>query len=153
MVDMERELTVGRLALAGGVKASTVRYYEQLGLLPSPMRTPTGYRVFSQEAVRRLTVIRAAQQFGFSLRDIGAFFRVRDAGGKPCQQVRDAGQHMLSALENEIATLQARRRQIRRTLREWDQILAGTPGEQRAHLLESLEHSPRRPTRLSLRRA
>jgi DNA-binding transcriptional MerR regulator len=153
MVHMEHGMTVGRLAQAGGVKASTVRYYEQLGLLPPTMRTATGYRVFSRQPVRRLTVIRAAQQFGFSLRDIGAFFRVRDAGGKPCQQVRDAGRHMLRTLEAEIATLQARRRQIRRTLQEWDQILTRTPGGQRAHLLEALKDSPRRPRRPSFRRA
>jgi DNA-binding transcriptional MerR regulator len=152
MVHMEHGLTVGRLAQAGGVKASTVRYYDHLGLLPRPMRTATGYRVFSQQAVRRLTLVRAAQQFGFSLREIASFFRVRDAGGKPCQHVRDAGQQMLNALETEIAALQTRRRQIRRTLRKWDHILARTPGDQRAHLLEALEDRPRRPPRLSLRR-
>jgi DNA-binding transcriptional MerR regulator len=152
MVTMEHGLTVGRLAQAGDVKASTVRYYDQLSLLPRPMRTATGYRVFSQQAVRRLTLVRAAQQFGFSLRDIAEFFRVRDAGGKPCQHVRDAGQKMLNALEIEIAGLQTRRREIRRTLREWDHILAGTPGKRRAHLLETLEVCPRRPPRLSLGR-
>jgi DNA-binding transcriptional MerR regulator len=152
MLHMDHGLTVGRLAQAGGVKASAVRYYDQLGLLPRPMRTASGYRAFSQQAVGRLTLVRAAQQFGFSLRDIAAFFRVRDAGGKPCQHVHDAGQRMLNALEIEIAALHARRRQIRRTLQEWDHILARTPGDRRAHLLEALKMCPRRSPGLSLRR-
>ena len=75
---MAHEMTVGRLALATGVKASTVRYYERLGLLPRAMRNASGYRVFAPQAVRRLTVVRAAQQFGFPLREIAAFLRVRD---------------------------------------------------------------------------
>jgi MerR family copper efflux transcriptional regulator len=136
---MERELTVGRLARATGVKTSTVRYYEQLGLLPHSIRTASGYRMFPHHAVRRMALVRAAQRFGFSLRDIAMFFRVRDSGGRPCQQVRDAGQHMLNTLDAEIAGLQARRRQMRRMLRAWDQILAKTPTDQRAHLLEMLE--------------
>ena len=148
---MERGLTVGRLAQAAGVKTSTIRYYEQLGLLPPPIRTAAGYRVFSQQAIRRLTLVRAAQQFGFSLRAIAGFFRVRDSGGKPCHDVRDAGRQMLNALDAEIAGLRARRRQIRQTLREWDQILARTPGDERAYLLEGLDDVPRRSTRRSLR--
>src|SRR5207249_3867961 len=77
MMNMDTGLTVGRLAQVAGVKASTVRYYEELGLLPRPMRTVAGYRVFPHQAVRRLALVRAAQQFGFSLRDIASFFAVR----------------------------------------------------------------------------
>src|SRR6266699_1837793 len=83
-------------------------------------------------------LVRAAQQFGFPPRDIAAFFRVRDSGGKPCHDVRDAGQQMLNALDAEMAGPRARRRQIQQTLREWDQILARTPANQPAHLLEAL---------------
>ena len=135
---MGNENTVGRLASAAGVKASTVRYYERLGLLPRPMRTAAGYRVFPPHAIRRLTLVRAAQQFGFSLREIASFFRVRDSGGTPCRRVRDAGQQVLDALEIEIADLRIRRREIRRTLREWDRMLAATSRDRPAYLLEAL---------------
>lgn len=149
---MERGLTVGRLAETAGVRASTVRYYEKLGLLPQATRTLTGYRVFPHHAARRITLVRAAQRLGFPLHDIAGFLRVRDSGGKPCQHVRDAGQRLLEALDAEIAGLRARRRQITRTLHAWDQILSTTPADQPAHLLERLEIRPSSPTRPPLRR-
>jgi DNA-binding transcriptional MerR regulator len=144
---MEQALTLGRLAQATGVKPSTVRYYDRLGLLPRGTRSAAGYRVFPGHAVRRLTMVRAAQQFGFALREIAAFFHIRDTGGIPCRQVREAGKERLNAVETEILALQAKRRRLRRTLREWDQILARTPRNQRAHLLETLKIRPPVQTR------
>jgi DNA-binding transcriptional MerR regulator len=144
---MERGLTVGRLAEAAGVKASTVRYYEELGLLPRATRTSSGYRVFPHHAVRRIALVRATQRLGFPLHDIAGFLRVRDSGGRPCQRVRAAGEQLLNTLDAEIAGLRARRRQISRTLHAWDQILSTTPADQPAHLLESLRLRPSRPAR------
>src|SRR5262249_42436407 len=45
---MERPLTVGQLARATGVPAKTIRYYEQVGVLPVPRRSATGYRHYSR---------------------------------------------------------------------------------------------------------
>jgi DNA-binding transcriptional MerR regulator len=135
---MKGVLTIGKVAAAAGVTAGTVRYYEQLGLLPRPARTAAGYRSYADDVVHRLTVIRNAQQFGFSLRDIASFLRVRDRGGKPCQHVRDAAQRMLTAVDAQIAELMTKRRQMADTLRRWDARLAHTPPNARAHLLEAL---------------
>jgi DNA-binding transcriptional MerR regulator len=83
-------------------------------------------------------LVRAAKDLGFSLRDIAGFLTVRDAGGKPCQDVRAAGEQLLKDLDVEIARLRTRRRRIRRTLTAWDEILSTTPIGNRAHLLERL---------------
>src|SRR5262245_59386834 len=131
-------MTIGKLAAAAQVRAGTVRYYESIGLLPQPARSCAGYRLYAPEIVRRLTVVRSAQRFGFSLREIAAFLRVREAGGRPCQTVRDAAGQLLGELDAEIAALKARRRRMAGTLRAWDRILARTPHERRAHLLERL---------------
>jgi len=138
---MRNELTVGRIARAAGVTAGTVRYYERLGLLPRAPRTAGGYRVFPPQALRRLSVVRAAKRFGFSLREIAGFLSIRDAGGKPCDGVRDAGRRMLTKLDGEIADLRVRQQRLRRTLREWDRILAANPGNRLVFLLESLTSS------------
>jgi DNA-binding transcriptional MerR regulator len=135
---MNAGLTVGRLAAAAGAKSGTIRYYERLGLLPRAVRTSAGYRVFPAEAIRRLSLVRAAKDLGFSLRDIAGFLTVRDAGGKPCQDVRAAGEQLMKDLDVEIARLRTRRRRIRRTLTAWDEILSTTPIGNRAHLLERL---------------
>ena len=58
---MERPLTVGQLAHATGVPAKTIRYYEQVGVLPVPRRSATGYRHYSRHDVHRLLFIRRAR--------------------------------------------------------------------------------------------
>jgi len=129
-------MTIGQLAAATEVTPATIRYYEQLGLLPKPRRTPAGYREYSPTAVRRLAVIRNAQRFGFSLREIASFLRVRDAGGTPCRNVRDAAQQMLTGVEQQIADLTAKRDQMRQLLALWDARLRTLPADARAYLLE-----------------
>lgn len=56
-------------AKRSGVSAPTIRYYEQLGLLGAILRTPSGYRVFDEHAVRQLVFLRKARELGFSLED------------------------------------------------------------------------------------
>jgi DNA-binding transcriptional MerR regulator len=131
-------MTIGALAAEAGVTTGTVRYYERIGLLPKPARTPASYRLYPPELAHRLVVIRNAQQFGFSVRDITAFLRVRESGGRPCESVREAAQRMVTAVDAQIAELTTRRQQMVETLRQWDQKLARmVPGE-RARLLETL---------------
>src|SRR5690349_19410045 len=131
-------MRIGQLAAATEVTAATIRYYEQLGLLPKARRTPAGYREYSPTVVRRLAIIRSAQQFGFSLREIASFLRVRDSGGTPCRNVRDAAQQMLTGVEQQIADLTAKRDQMRQLLALWDERLRTLPSQQRAYLLETL---------------
>src|SRR5690242_12849613 len=120
---MNGVMTIGQLAAAAQVKTATIRYYEQLGLLPKARRTPAGYREYSSGTVRRLALIRNAQRFGFSLREISAFLRVRDGGGTPCRQVRNAAQQMLTDVEKQIADLTGKRDQMLRILAQWDERL------------------------------
>ena len=64
---MERPLTVGQLAHATGVPAKTIRYYEQVGVLPVPRRSGAGYRQYSRHDVHRLLFIRRARALGLPL--------------------------------------------------------------------------------------
>jgi DNA-binding transcriptional MerR regulator len=65
----EPTLTIGKLAAAGGVSASAVRYYERRGLMTEPERI-SGQRRYGPAAIARLRTIRAAQQAGLSLEEI-----------------------------------------------------------------------------------
>jgi DNA-binding transcriptional MerR regulator len=141
---MSGVMTIGQLAAAAEVTPATIRYYEQVGLLPKARRTPAGYREYSAHVVRRLAVIRNAQQFGFSLREIASFLHVRDAGGTPCRSVRDAAQQMLAGVEQQIADLTARRNQMLHMLALWDERLRTLAPDARAYLLETLDRAPRR---------
>ncbi len=64
------QLTIGRLAKEAGVSRSTLRYYEEQGLLKPVARTAAGYRLYAPESAQTLLFIRRAQRLGFSLRDI-----------------------------------------------------------------------------------
>ena len=144
-------LSIGIVANRAGVTPDTIRYYERLGLLPTPARTPAGYRQYGDGIGNRLALIRNAQQFGFSLRDIASFLRVREQGGKPCHDVRRAAQQMLEAVDRQIADLVATRNHMQQTLRRWGKKLGGTSDDQPAYLLETLGASPRRAQRGRLR--
>lgn len=63
-------MKIGELAQRAGVAASAIRYYEQLGLLPKPVRGVNGYRVYSDSALERLHLIQIGQNLGFSLQAI-----------------------------------------------------------------------------------
>ena len=135
-------MKISELAERTGLSAHTIRYYERIGLVPKPMRTPAGYRQYRDGVVNRLALIRNAQQFGFSLREISAFLGVRDGGGKPCHDVRAAAGRMLDAIDRQIGHLVASRKQMKATLKSWDARLAATPANRPAFLLDSLKPAP-----------
>jgi DNA-binding transcriptional MerR regulator len=133
---MRELLTIGKAAALAGVSPDTIRYYERLGLVQKPSRTTGGYRVFPRAIAQRLTLIGNAKRFGFTLREIAGFLRVRDAGGAPCRSVRAAAERTLAAVDRQIADLAARREEMKRTLDAWDETLQHTPAGQPARLLE-----------------
>jgi len=63
-------LRSGELAAAAGVNVQTLRYYERRGLLPEPVRSLGGHRLYPPEAVSLLGVIKAAQRLGFTLDEV-----------------------------------------------------------------------------------
>jgi DNA-binding transcriptional MerR regulator len=132
-------LTIGQVSSSTGETRDTIRYYERIGLVPKPMRTPAGYRQYRDGVVNRLALIRNAQQFGFSLREIAGFLGLRDGGGKPCHDVRAAAARMLEAVDGQIAELIETRKRMKATLKSWDATLAATPVDRPAFLLDGLD--------------
>jgi DNA-binding transcriptional MerR regulator len=130
--------TIGKIAARSGVSRDTIRYYEKLGLLPPVARTAAGYRVYPDAAVDRIGLVRNAVRFGFSLKELAAFLRVREQGGAPCRHVRAAGERILATIERQITELTATREAMHATLRDWDVRLSGTPAGTPAYLLEAL---------------
>jgi len=153
---MATGLTVGQVAARAGVSADSIRYYERLGVLPKAMRTPAGYRSYPETVLNRIALVRNAQRFGFSLREIAGFLRVRERGGKPCHEVRAAAERMLAAVDQQIAELTTTRARMQETLEDWDRRLTRTAADVPARLLETLTFAePMRgaaPTRLPRRR-
>ena len=107
-----RALRVSELATAVGVRPDTIRYYERVGLLPSPNRTPGGYRAYDAAAVDRLRFIRGAQRLGLRLVDIRHLLAVRDTGVCPCEPAEQLLRRRLAEVDAEIARLTALRTEM-----------------------------------------
>ena len=72
-------LSIGEVARKTGIRPSAIRYYEEAGILPAPARV-SGRRCYEPEAVRRIDVLRFAQQAGFTLEEIKTLFHGFGAG-------------------------------------------------------------------------
>jgi DNA-binding transcriptional MerR regulator len=115
---MERPLTVGQLARATGVPAKTIRYYEQVGVLPVPRRSEAGYRHYSRHDVHRLLFIRRARALGLSLATLKALTVELDSGA--CLTMRPRLQALvteqLRAVQQQIAEFHVLARQLAQVL-------------------------------------
>jgi DNA-binding transcriptional MerR regulator len=107
-----RGLRVGELATAPSVTADTVRFYERVGLMPPPQRTPAGYRVYDMTALDRLRFIQGSQRFGLRLRQIRDLLAVRDTGVCPCEPAGQFLQARLEELDAEMTRLGALRTEL-----------------------------------------
>jgi len=94
---------IGTLAQQAGLPIQTIRYYEQLGLLPKPQRSASGYRLYGDEAVDRLVFIRKAQNLGLRLQDIREILELADRGRCPCGHVQQLLRARLEELHRKIA--------------------------------------------------
>jgi MerR family transcriptional regulator, redox-sensitive transcriptional activator SoxR len=102
-------LSIGEAARRAGVSASAMRHYERVGLLPAPARV-SGRRRYDEQIVARLGVIRLAQQAGFTLAEIGAFFEHVPANQSPGEHWRVMADRKLAEIDVFIAQAQATRR-------------------------------------------
>jgi len=100
-------LSIGVLAQQTGCTVPTIRYYEEIGLLPTGPRTDSGRRVYGQAAVRRLTFIRRCRDFGFTIEQVRELVGLVDEPDRPCIEVRDVAARHLAQLRQKLAELQA----------------------------------------------
>jgi DNA-binding transcriptional MerR regulator len=118
----EKPLFIGKLAKQIGVNPKTIRYYEEMNLLPKSKRERNNYRVYSQDAVRRLNFIKKAQSLGFTLREIKGIFALCDRGFKPCCHVRDLLKQRLFDIEQKLSELTILRRELKKVEDEWERM-------------------------------
>ena len=98
-------LTIGELAKRARVNRETVRYYERRRLLPRPWRSISGYRIYSDDALRRLRFIRHAKALGFSLNEIKELLGLRVNSAASCDRVRERTQVKIADIDQKIHVL------------------------------------------------
>ena len=95
---MQDALLIGELAERAGLATSAIRYYESIGLLPEPYRV-SGQRRYGEETLQRLEFIAAAQQAGFTLREIGELSDGFDVRGLAVRKLPEAKSDLKKARE------------------------------------------------------
>ena len=139
---MASGLTIGQLAKAVGVNVQTIRYYERRRLLSPTVRTPSGYRMYGDEAFQRLRFIQNAQALGFTLEEIAGLLNLRVDSAARCGDVQRRAQAKLAKVEAKLCDLEAMARVLKNLIRS---CKAGQPTE-RCPILKSLESNERRTT-------
>lgn len=117
-------LKVGQLAAHAGVGVQTLHYYERLGLLAKPDRSASNYRLYPDDALRRVQFIKKAQSLGFTLEEIKEILGLREQGCAPCRCVADVGKKHLQELDARIAALQKFRRALAKVMPKWERETA-----------------------------
>jgi DNA-binding transcriptional MerR regulator len=102
-----QSVTIGEAARQSGVKVPTIRYYEQIGLLPSPSRSETNRRHYEAADLQRLAFIRHARELGFEIEAIRALLTLQDDPGQPCATADAIAQMRLADVEQRIRSLTA----------------------------------------------
>lgn len=104
---MNKPISIGEAARESGVKVPTIRYYEQIGLLPAPSRSEGNRRFFESGDLRRLMFIRHARELGFEIDDIRALLTLQDDQTQPCATADAIAKAKLVEVERRIRSLQA----------------------------------------------
>ena len=92
-----------------GLTATTIRYYESVGLIQPPQRAENNYREYTPADAERLRFIVAARSLGFGLNDVAEFLAARNDGLLPCQRILGSLDQRLAEIDQRIADLLALR--------------------------------------------
>ncbi|GJL87225.1 MAG: MerR family transcriptional regulator [Minwuia thermotolerans] len=126
-------LGIGQLSAETGTKVPTIRYYEDIGLLPEPERTAGNQRRYGKQQVDRLRFIRHCRDMGFPLTDIRALLDLSDDPERSCASADTIARHQLQEVERRLASLASLRQELCRMI---DQCAGGTVADCR--VIESL---------------
>jgi len=132
---MSKPMPIGVLSRQTGVKVPTIRYYEQVGLLPEPPRTRSGRRAYDGAAVKRLRFIRHARELGFDIEAIRQLLGLSDQPQRSCAEVDAIARRHLEEIASRLARLSALKEEVERMISQCSQ---GRIGECR--ILDVLSH-------------
>jgi Cu(I)-responsive transcriptional regulator len=107
-------LSIGQAAKATGIKVVTIRYYEQIGLLPAPPRTGDNYRRYNADQLRQLRFIRRCRDLGFTLNQVHEMLRLSSQKTRDCSKVDRITVRHLADVEQKISDLTRLAKELRR---------------------------------------
>ena len=100
-------MNIGEASRASGVSAKMIRHYEQVGLIPAPSRTDSGYRQYHEADVHTLRFIRHSRDLGFSIEQIGELLGLWQNRRRSSRVVKELATAHVRQLEQKVQELLA----------------------------------------------
>lgn len=116
-----KKMFIGELSRLTGLKPKTIRFYEEVGLLPEPRRSEGNYRLYPPDAVEQLRFVRTAQRLGLKLTEIRGIIRHSRQERPPCDYVGQLVKEKIARLDEEMEKLLATRQRLAEVLNLWEQ--------------------------------
>jgi len=111
-----KQITIGRLSRAAGVKVTTIRYYESIDLMGEPERSTSGQRLYGDDSVQRLSFIRHARDLGFPIDSIRELIDLQDQPGEDCAHVDVIARRQLADVRQKLSQLEALEGELKRMI-------------------------------------
>lgn len=125
--------SIGELSAKVGIKIPTIRYYEQMNLMPVPNRSSGNQRRYSQAELERLSFIKHARDLGFSLKAIASLISLNQFKKQECTQINQLAENHLHQVRDKLNMLKRLELEL---LRMVDGCKKGQVGE--CYVIESL---------------
>lgn len=115
---MNGALTIGRVSKAADCKVQTIRYYEDIGLIPPPARSEGNQRIYDPGQIERLRFIRHARELGFSLDAIRDLLSLADDPDRSCEAADVIAKEQLVEVERRIGRLRSLKAELQRMIEQ-----------------------------------
>ena len=140
---MAAYLRIGELAKKTGVSVETLRFYEKQGLLQTPHRSDSGYRLYDQQTLKQVSFILRAKAVGFSLKDIADLLALEvNREQETCESVKSFAEAKLQEIENKLLELQRMRDALQQIT---DACCGGEKSATHCTILTALAEGENRP--------
>lgn len=134
---MSGQYTISQLAKSADVPTTTVRYYERIRLVEPVDRSAGNYRLYSEESLRKLKFIRAAQAIGFTLDDVKALLSAPSNTAAACRDVQSLIEERLAEVDQRLKDLRHVQRVLKTSLEKCEE----TEQSNCCHVIETLRET------------
>lgn len=131
-----KQLKIGQVAKQASVSVETIRYYEQRGLIPTPQRLDSGYRVYPESILDRLHFINRCKDLGFSLQEITELLSIQIDPDNSSALVKEQVEHKIALVQEKISELQ----KLQASLEQLNDLCCGEGSVSECPIIDFLKH-------------